>query len=396
MKERVLPLRAFQLAYNFNNTFSPACFLFLSSTLTSPSEPSSLFSFTFTKDNNPTVLEPTEIDGMELPGVAHQLLIDDPYEERHANEAWEPPVKNLDRFFSGMYQYYIGKGLPAVILQQLTAVVSLGFTIGFSIFLIAFVDWANLKHCKDETSCEGNFILKNPLAQASFPFAATIVMYGTLFGAFWIWRVVSAIDKITNAITMEKFYRERLGLWIADLHEMSWNDVVQRLIRLHEHGIHRVAIKDKLTEHDVVLRIMRKDNYMIGMINKKLLDLRVPWWLSPFMSDRLFLTRSLEWSLSFCILEYMFNDQFMISTSFLKDVSLLQTRLRVVGIVHLLLLPFMLLFMTIQFFLQNAQQFHSNKAYLGPRQWSPLALWEFREFNELPHIFDERMNKYDL
>ena len=333
---------------------------------------------------------------MELPGVAHQLLIDDPYEERHANEeVWEPPVKNLDRFFSGMYQYYIGKGLPSVILQQVTAVVSLGFTIGFSIFLIAFVDWSNLKHCKDETSCEGNFILKNPLVQASFPFAATIVMYGTLFGAFWIWRVLSAIDKITNAITMEKFYRERLGLWIADLHEMSWNDVVQRLIRLHEHGIHRVAIKDKLTEHDVVLRIMRKDNYMIGMINKKLLDLRVPWWLSPFMSDRLFLTRSLEWSLSFCILEYMFNDQFMISTSFLKDVSLLQTRLRVVGIVHLLLLPFMLLFMTVQFFLQNAQQFHSNKAYLGPRQWSPLALWEFREFNELPHIFDERMNKYD-
>lgn len=122
-------------------------------------------------------------------------------------------------------------------------------------------------------------------------------------------------------------------------------------------------------------------------------DLRVPWWISPIMSERLFLTKSLEWSLSFCILEYMFNEEFVISSSFLKNVPLLQTRLRVVGAVHMLLLPFMVIFMSIHFFLQNAQSFHSSKSYLGPRQWSPLALWSFREFNELPHIFNERINK---
>ena len=49
--------------------------------------------------------------------------------------------------------------------------------------------------------------------------------------------------------------------------------------------------------------------------------------------------------------------------------------------------------MTIQFFLENAQHFHSSRAYLGPRQWSPLAMWNFREFNELPHLFEERINK---
>ena len=111
------------------------------------------------------------------------------------------------------------------------------------------------------------------------------------------------------------------------------------------------------------------------------------------MSERLFLTKSLEWSLSFCILEYMFNEEFVISSSFLKNVPLLQTRLRVLGVVHMLLLPFMVIFMSIHFFFQNAQSFHSSKTYLGPRQWSPLALWSFREFNELPHIFSERINK---
>ena len=54
---------------------------------------------------------------MELPGVAaDQLLID---ENNIRDEHWEPPVRNLDRFFTSMYQYYVAKGLPAVILQQI-------------------------------------------------------------------------------------------------------------------------------------------------------------------------------------------------------------------------------------------------------------------------------------
>ena len=111
------------------------------------------------------------------------------------------------------------------------------------------------------------------------------------------------------------------------------------------------------------------------------------------MSENLFLTKSLEWSFGFCVMEYMFNDQFNVSAIFLKDVKGLQGRFVMVGIAHLALLPFMLIFMVVSFFLQNAQQFRSSGAYLGPRQWSPLALWKFREFNELPHVFDERIRK---
>ena len=38
----------------------------------------------------------------------------------------------------------------------------------------------------------------------------------------------------------------------------------------------------------------------------------------------------------------------------------------------------------------HAQEFHKKGDYLGPRKWSPRALWKFREFNELPHIFERR------
>lgn len=63
-------------------------------------------------------------------------------------------------------------------------------------------------------------------------------------------------------------FREKLGIKLSDLQSLSWDDVIQRLITLHDHKVYRVAVKDRLTAHDVVLRIMRKENYMIGLINK--------------------------------------------------------------------------------------------------------------------------------
>ena len=68
--------------------------------------------------------------------------------------------------------------------------------------------------------------------------------------------------------------REKLGIDLKTLETISWNDVVQRLIRLHEHKIYRVVVKDTLTEHDVVSRVMRKENYMIALINKVCLSLQ--------------------------------------------------------------------------------------------------------------------------
>lgn len=215
-----------------------------------------------------------------------------------------------------------------------------------------------------------------------------------LFSSYWTWNAMTSYLVILQAIDMENFYREILLINQIEIFTITWDEIIRRFITLHENGKYRIAVKEKLTEHEIVLRIMRKENYLIAFINKKLLNLHVPWWASYFFNERrLFLTKSLEWSLSFCVLEYLFTEEFTISLDFMRNKEELERRFFVVGVIHFALLPFMLIFMSIHFILQNAQQFHYNRAYLGPRQWSPLALWTFREFNELPHLFDERMNK---
>ena len=72
-------------------------------------------------------------------------------------------------------------------------------------------------------------------------------------------------------------YREKLGISLQELHTISWDNVVQRLIQLHDAKVYRVAINERLTEHDVVSRIMRKENYLIALINKVIMRIFVDY-----------------------------------------------------------------------------------------------------------------------
>ena len=117
-------------------------------------------------------------------------------------------VSNLDHFFKNMYQYYISKGLPAIILSQLCSIASLSFTISFTIFLLAFIDWDAVLKCHDETTCDDlkHYFVQNPFQQSTF-YTFLVVMYFIIFGSLWLWRCVSAMHIITESVEMEKVGR---------------------------------------------------------------------------------------------------------------------------------------------------------------------------------------------
>jgi Autophagy protein ATG9 len=87
----------------------------------------------------------------------------------------------------------------------------------------------------------------------------------------------------------------------------------------------------------------------------------------------------------------MFNHKYQIRPAFYLDPAALQRRFMLCGIAHAIFMPFLLFFITLHFGLQNAYDWRSRKQYLGPREWSLSAKWTFREFNELPHIFERRL-----
>lgn len=50
---------------------------------------------------------------------------------------------------------------------------------------------------------------------------------------------------------------------------------------------------------------MRKENYLIALINKDLLNLRLPL---PFLRPKLVVTKTIEWGLSFALFNYIFDE----------------------------------------------------------------------------------------
>jgi hypothetical protein len=92
----------------------------------------------------------------------------------------------------------------------------------------------------------------------------------------------------------------------------------------------------------------------------------------------------------FIVLNWMFSDAFTIRQQFSSNPSKLRQRFAMFGILNIILMPFILPFMAIYFAFKHAEEFQTKRDYLGPRKWSPAALWRMREFNELPHVFERR------
>lgn len=100
-----------------------------------------------------------------------------------------------------------------------------------------------------------------------------------------------------------------------EIQTMPWATILEKVVQLQS-SQQLCVIKD-LSAHDVVMRLMRKENYLIGMLNKGVLAFPISQWVPgagprvKFASNgtqhRLILTKTLEWTLNWCILQSMFD-----------------------------------------------------------------------------------------
>lgn len=91
------------------------------------------------------------------------------------------------------------------------------------------------------------------------------------------------------------------------------------------------------------------------MLNKGVLALYIPF---PGLRHRTIMTKTLEWNLYWCVLDYMFDGNFRVKKSVLNDASVLQRRFKTMAILNLIMSPFAMVFVVSYFFLQNAEHFY--------------------------------------
>jgi autophagy-related protein 9 len=323
----------------------------------------------------------------------------DRFRLRPKKEGWRA-VANLDIFFASIYNFYYHRGLIPLIGKGVVELISLFFTLWLSIFLFVYLDWESLSQCRDETTCRptlSHYIIEKPFAEASL-YNFLVVIYLILFTVYGFFATMSFVTTVRTAFDSKYFFEEKLGYSAEKLEggAVDWDEIVEKIVNLQQSGEHRVAIHgQKIDALVIAQRILRRENFMIAFFNRKMLNLTVPTpqfsGISSMFESKMFFSKSLEWSIYFCILSYMFNHKYQIRPAFYLHPESLKRRLRLCGIAHAIFMPFLIVFVTLHFFMQNIYDWRSTKQYLGPNEWSSIAKWTFREFNELPHAFERRL-----
>ncbi|THH01658.1 hypothetical protein EW026_g1076 [Hermanssonia centrifuga] len=319
-------------------------------------------------------------------------------------------VYNLDAFLQEAYYYYEGKGIYSIALSRGLNLLTVGFVIGFSTFLLGCIDYSQIRHEKATRLSE--VVVSRCLSR----FSGLTLLFFVLFTTFFAWQLVSYVMSIARLVDMYHFYTYLLRIPDADIQTISWPEVVRRIGAIREdnpltalsskspsHQDHTATAK--LDAHDIANRIMRQENYLIALFNKELLDLRIPLpeALGRFIGHEegkgRMLTRALEWNLRFCLMEYLFDASGRVRKVFLKSknrailIDGLRRRLIFMGILNAIFAPFIVLYLLMYSFFRYFEEYHKNPSNMSGRRYSPFAQWKFREFNELPHNFARRLNE---
>ncbi|KAK7336854.1 hypothetical protein VNO77_17404 [Canavalia gladiata] len=319
------------------------------------------------------------------------------------------PIADLDLFFERLYNYYCEKGLWCIIIKWIVELLSLGFTICFSGFFLLYVDWNGLRNAKCgmdavESGMKPCDLAKEALHQHPLtPLTLTkaiIVGYLGIFSIYWIFCFLRFFAQLKDTLEIRHFYYNSLHVTDNEIQTMPWATILEKVV-LVQNSRQLCVVKD-LSAHDIVMRLMRKENYLIGMLNRGVLAFPISQWFpgaGPRVKsslngtqNRLILTKTLEWTLNWCILQSMFDRNFCVRRDFVSNPKTLQKRLMVVGLVMLLLSPFLVIFMLVYLFLRHAEQFYNHPSTASSRRWSNLSRWIFREFNEVDHLFKHRIN----
>ncbi|CAO3650258.1 unnamed protein product [Cunninghamella echinulata] len=297
-------------------------------------------------------------------------------------------VENMDDFFQRVYAYYQGKGLYCILLARLLNLLTLGFVIFFSTFLIGCVDYSNIKqHTK---------LSEIVIPQCYSRLSSSTSLFLFIFVTWWVWEAVRFIRDIPALREMHNFYEHLLEIPDKDMQTISWQQILSRIIDIRETNPNTSKSSPiRLDAHDVANRIMRTDNYLIALFNKDILNITIP---VPYLRNKYMFTRDLEWNLSFCLLSYVFDHRGQLRKRFLREknkillVKGLQRRFIFMGLLNLVFAPFILVYLVVYFFFRYFEEFRKNPGEIGSRSYSPFAKWKFREFNELPHLLKSRIS----
>lgn len=299
---------------------------------------------------------------------------------------------NLDNFFRKVYRYYVHKGYNRYLFTQVVDILIIAFICIFTNGVLNCVNYHNLFHysirdyIEDRVEDSQTDILQwDEFFSSNWVFVLCYIS----FIVFMVWKLGHLVYDVRQYRGIKVFYNKHLSISDFELGTIHWSVIVDKIIA-YQNVARFCKTKDQLTDCDIANFIMRKDNYFIGFFNDELFGLT--------RYKNALLTTVLERNIIYCINSHIFDEQMMIRKNILSQhgsyeaVESLRKKFIIMGILNLIFAPVIFIIMIIYFACKYGQAFYKKPSSVGSRKWTLYAQWKFREFNELPHVFEERMN----
>lgn len=306
-------------------------------------------------------------------------------------------VTNLDIFLNDVYDYYIRNGWSCIALSKICDLLIIMFVLWLTSFMGNCIDYTTLLNqnvSRLSQVYDGKCYAKIPFSQKCFYFVLFILL---------ILRIKNCYNELLDLKEIKLFYNHLLAIDDSELQTISWPQIVKKIMILKNQNTNAIIndsnnndlkSKLKLNAHDIANRLMRKENYMIAIFNKNILSkaLTIP------IVNTYFLTKTLEWNLKLCIFDFLFNDEGQLKRKVVSQhhrlslITQLRKRFRMAGLLSIFLTPFLVIYFILYYFLKLFYDFKTNPGLLNARGYSPYAKWRMREYNELPHLFEQRLN----
>lgn len=310
-------------------------------------------------------------------------------------------VSDLDIFLDEVYSYYVENGIWSILLRGTLTLLQTAFVVGFMTFLGWCIDYSKMTQ-------------SHKMSEAIVPKCAKRI-HGFwiftlwLFIMYWLWSAVQLALQYPRLRAMHDFYHYLLDIPDDDIQTVEWQSVVGRIMALRDLNFTTASNLSpearKLLDHksrqrldavDIASRLMRRDNYLIALFNKEILDVTIP---IPFLGNRYIFSETTKWHVQLAVMDYVFsgpnktfNPDFLKSKNRRDLVKRLQLRFFWTGIISIACAPFTVSFVLISYLFKYFTEYHKDPGQLSNRDFTVFALWKFREFNELPHIFKRRIN----
>ncbi len=279
-------------------------------------------------------------------------------------------------YLFNLYYYYYNRGYRNLILSELTNLGVLGFSIFFLFFLVQCVDFDGLINYNLNESISFSKFIK---FDNFWKFHPVIIVISIVFCIYILFQLISIIINSRKFWIIRNIYKEELEIDNNELETLTWNEITNKIMKHY--------CITNLNSYTIALRIMTKENLIISIYDK----------LEHLKFNKYPLTKLLEWNFIFCFINPLINENREIDSNIklngIKYHQQVRNRLKKIAIVNFIFMPFILLFMVLYMILQYGEQFYNNPKLLVNNQWTLKAYWKFRYYNELPHLFYERLHK---